>query len=167
MCFLQTQKNFSSTKIRKAGVMNQLFTIHHLNLSTYRIQLRGASFEIVCMFSATKTQIFLYNSKLCSYGSEKHFKNGHHPRPLIRSKLGLPWGTPWWCWRVFRAFDGGDWLCMNVLHARAVPTAGSPRSAAGPNLTRFFAVDSSDSSESWWCNNPHFLLFRILILYTY
>jgi hypothetical protein len=76
--FFADTENFSSTKIRKAGVMNQLFTIHYLNLSTDRIQLRGASFEIVCMFSATKSQIFsckgtlqctlidrfLYNSKL-------------------------------------------------------------------------------------------------------
>ena len=60
---------FLSTEIRKAGVMIQLPTFHYLNtyfrmfitlsinfysLSTDRIQLRSASFEIICRFCVTK-----------------------------------------------------------------------------------------------------------------
>jgi hypothetical protein len=48
---------------------------------------------------------------------------------------------------------------MRFMRGPFQRTAGSPRSAAGSNLTRFFAVGSADSSESQRCKNPHILLF--------
>jgi hypothetical protein len=61
---------------------------HYIALTLVKLNL------VLIIGQYTLIYRLLYKFELCSYDSEKSFRNGHHPRPLIESKLGLPWGTP-------------------------------------------------------------------------
>jgi hypothetical protein len=141
--------SFVSTEIRKAGVMIQFLIMHYLNtyfrmfitlsIKFYSFEHRSYStakrvvwnnlsvmrnkkykyFLAKVLYGVHWLTVFLYNSKLCSYGSEKRSRNGRHPRPLSRSKLGLPWGTSWWC-GISRC--GGTVAASDTVTARSSAT---------------------------------------------